>query len=162
MRTGPISLSDGRGHVRSSVSRFENSRSSAIGRPGDEERARDSRLPAASAPRKSGAYPSLPPTRLACRGPCRRPVIAGQRLFRRRCQTTPIFAGLGDTYLRRVRRHLSSPGNGADPSRLESEACEHGAPSLLTGFGFSRINLGTQPAGPINPGRITRRILVSP
>lgn len=93
MRTGPISLSDGRGHVRSSVSRFENTRSSAFGRPGDEERARDSRLRAASAPRKSGAYPSLPPTRLARRGPCRRPVIAGQRLSRR---PEPLGCAPGD------------------------------------------------------------------
>ena len=62
-----------------------------------------------------------------------------------------------DTYFHRVRRHLSSPCNGADPSRLEGEASEHGNPSLLAGLGFGRNNLGTQPAGPFNPGRNSRR-----
>ena len=38
-------------------------------------------------------------------------------------------------YIRRVRRHISSLGIDADTSSLESEASEHGAPSLLAGLG---------------------------
>ena len=57
-----------------------------------------------------------------------------------------------------VKRYLFSPGKGADPSRRESLASEHGAPSLLTGLGFSPIKLGKQPVGSFNPGRNGRRI----
>lgn len=48
-----------------------------------------------------------------------------------------------DTYFRKVRRHLYSPSNDADPLRLEGEASEHGTPSKFAGLGFCRIKLGT-------------------
>ena len=62
-----------------------------------------------------------------------------------------------DTCFRRVRRHLSSSGNGADPSSLGAEASELGTPSSLTGLGVSQMKLGTQLAGPFNPVRRSRR-----
>ena len=50
-----------------------------------------------------------------------------------------------------VKRHLFSPGNGADTSRLERDDSKRGAHTLLTGLGVSRINLGTQLEWPLNP-----------
>ena len=38
-----------------------------------------------------------------------------------------------DTYFAEVRRHLPSPGNYTDPSKLEGEASEHGALYQLAG-----------------------------
>ena len=57
-----------------------------------------------------------------------------------------------------VKRHLFAPGNGADHSRQEGEASEHGTQSLLSKFEFSRNKLETQLAEPFNPGRNSRRI----
>ena len=54
-----------------------------------------------------------------------------------------------DTYFAGDRRHLPSPGNDADPSILEGETSEHGAPYKFAGWEVGRINLGTQQAGPI-------------
>ena len=48
---------------------------------------------------------------------------------------------------RRVRRHISSPGNDGDPARLEVEASERGAPSILAELGIGRIEPSTHRQG---------------
>ena len=64
-----------------------------------------------------------------------------------------------DAYFRRVRRHLSSQGNGVDPSGWKARlASKHCTPSLPTELEFGQINPVTQPTVPFNPDRNTWRI----
>ena len=63
-----------------------------------------------------------------------------------------------DTYFRRVRRHLSSPGDDAVPAMLKVGGSEHGAPSKFAGLGIDRIKMGTQPTRPADPGRNGRQL----
>ena len=70
---------------------------------------------------------------------------------------SPDIGGLSnDTYFRRVRRHLSFPGNDGDPARLEIWISDHETPSMHIGIGIGRINLGTQPTGPFDTSGTSR------